>query len=671
MVFRKRQSAGAAADLPTKDIDEEYGEGSDYFDPTSVSGESSDDGTNSALNKEARGAIRDSDMELELMRDIVMRIREDPIYASTIYADCPRLQHKLDERPDLRPVFEDPDLVRINFEQVFREAGGKLPEDEEEEKKKACWRKCLARVVNHPLFKVLRFILLIKKLVGCVTGGGFALVKGCFQRMCCESICEAAGDQAIDGDFDAEGDAEAGVESVNPTNAANRVALNKVADYFEDPEVAEAMNELLENDPEGLEEAIENDPELKALRDSSPLCAELMSDPETMRILVDPDNLRALAECPDLIEADFADPHWEPTDVEQAGSGSDIIQAAGAAKDGVVVADGIAELAELAGDADINDAGLDVGDVDVDAEADADADGEGEEDGEEEEEEGMLEEYEMGEAEGPEAGDRDMANKSGGKGGGKGGNKSNNQQNNGGNRAGGFLAQVGAGITDLVAGEFVGATMGDFIPEGDDDFPMDDVDIDDDALDKAADDADDMADAAEDAAEAAESAALAMENANAIAGATDLILSDDVADNLDQLEDGMDQVEETQENQQDGKDDDKAQIAAAGAGAVACAVAPVGILGGENREADGEEGEEEEEEPKKKGRFGFIGGFASAISTAAKETVAGALLGEDLGELIVEKQEEEAEEEDDEKAGKAEKEHDEPKKKKGLFGRNK
>ena len=72
---------------------------------------------------------------------------------------------------------------------------------------------------------------------------------------------------------------------------------------MEDPDVQDRMNELLEmNDPDALEEAVENDPELRALRDSNPLCAELMTDPDTMRILVEPDNLRALGQCPDLID---------------------------------------------------------------------------------------------------------------------------------------------------------------------------------------------------------------------------------------------------------------------------------------------------------------------------------------------------------------------------------
>jgi hypothetical protein len=62
------------------------------------------------------------------------------------------------------------------------------------------------------------------------------------------------------------------------------------------------MQTILHADPDKIDELIEADSELRALRDSGPLCAELMSSPDTMKILVDPDNLRALAEAPQLIE---------------------------------------------------------------------------------------------------------------------------------------------------------------------------------------------------------------------------------------------------------------------------------------------------------------------------------------------------------------------------------
>jgi len=105
---------------------------------------------------------------LDLMLEIILQIREDEDYAKTVYQDCPRLQHLLDQNPDLRPIFEDPLLVRINFEQVYQKAGGVLPEDEPSKFKKVI--KC---IVTHPLFKVFRFLLLLKKLYNCIMGGEY------------------------------------------------------------------------------------------------------------------------------------------------------------------------------------------------------------------------------------------------------------------------------------------------------------------------------------------------------------------------------------------------------------------------------------------------------------------------------------------------------------------
>ena len=86
---------------------------------------------------------------------------------------------------------------------------------------------------------------------------------------------------------------------------------------FPDPDIQAKMQDILESDPDKLAEAIEADPELRALRDSNPLCAELMKEPETMKILTEPDNLRAFADAPELIEQDFANPDWSPPDVEE------------------------------------------------------------------------------------------------------------------------------------------------------------------------------------------------------------------------------------------------------------------------------------------------------------------------------------------------------------------
>jgi hypothetical protein len=49
---------------------------------------------------------------LEIMLEIVMIIRNDAAFAKSIYANCPRLQHLLDMTPEIRPIFEDPALVR-------------------------------------------------------------------------------------------------------------------------------------------------------------------------------------------------------------------------------------------------------------------------------------------------------------------------------------------------------------------------------------------------------------------------------------------------------------------------------------------------------------------------------------------------------------------------------
>ena len=244
------------------------------------------------LQEQVQEVMKDN---LTLMREVVMKIREDPEFASNIYVNCPRLQHLLDQYPDLRPIFEDPKLIRINFEQVYRDAGGVLPEDLEKKKTWLVW------IVSSPFFMVLRVLLYIKKLISCILGSGVALIQGTFSACCFEDALEEV-------DLD---DADPNEDS-DPT----KDALNRAADHMEDPEVQERMQALLE-DPDNLQEAIENDEELRALRDSNPLCEELMSDPETMRVLTDPDNLRALGECPQLIEADFIDPDgFNPSDIE-------------------------------------------------------------------------------------------------------------------------------------------------------------------------------------------------------------------------------------------------------------------------------------------------------------------------------------------------------------------
>jgi hypothetical protein len=261
---------------------------------------------------------------LDLMYEVCMRIREDKEYAKSIYANCPRLQHLLDQHPDLRPVFEEPNLVRINFEDVYRKAGGdRLPEDRPNRVK-----KILVCIVRHPLFRVLRIVIMVKKIATCITGGGFAAVRSWVTGCLCASSATAEALPTTIGGADPTEDPtgwtqqyesspeDVGMGEGNPANLANKEALYRAADYMEQNE--EQMQKLLTCDPDQFADMVEQDPELRALRDSNPLCYELMSDQSTMTILADPDNLRALAECPDLIEADFSDPNWEPPPITDA-----------------------------------------------------------------------------------------------------------------------------------------------------------------------------------------------------------------------------------------------------------------------------------------------------------------------------------------------------------------
>ena len=237
---------------------------------------------------------------LELMLEIILKVREDEEFAKTIYEDCPRLQALLDQNPDLRPIFEDPQFVRINFEQVYRNAGGVLPEDQPNVYYKA-FKDGLRTVTKHPLFRVFRFLLLIKKMYTFLIDGSLNIFKQLYVSLFGIGALDAFNN--LDGLLD-------GPNDIHKQN------LFQAAEHMENPAVQEQMATLLESSPEDLDEAIEQDPELLALRDSNPLCAELMSDPSTLRILLDPDNLRALAECPDLIIADFADPDWMPPHIE-------------------------------------------------------------------------------------------------------------------------------------------------------------------------------------------------------------------------------------------------------------------------------------------------------------------------------------------------------------------
>ena len=645
----------------TSDGDESLGK-SDKSD-TSMT----DDNT-TQLQEQAQEVMKDN---LELMKEVVLHLREDDQFASTIYADCPRLQHLLEKHPDLRPIFEDPKLVRINFEQVYKDAGGVLPEDE---KKPSRLRKCISTVVNHPLFKVLKLILFIKKIFSCITGGGIGLLKNCFRGAlggwCMEDVADAIADEA--------GDAADGLD--NNHNAANKAALNQAADHMEDPEVQERMHEILnERDPDALQDAIDRDPELRALRDSNPLCAELMQDPDTMRILTEPDNLRALGDCPDLIEQDFANPDWTPDDIE-TGSGElrgiDTIEE-GDFEDGDVDEEDIeVDLESQNGDQQGSGNQLELenadeeggmeqpelekqqsvdqqrGSYNVDADEGGGGGGGGIEDFEmgdaEEPDAAAFDDFEMGDAEDPEG--RGGAAQGGG---GKGGNKSKQQTNQKQNRGGGFMSSLAAGMTDFIAAEMVGVSVSEIMGGSE--------------LD-AIDDVDQAAEAVETAGTSAEDAATGLA---AAAEAAEGLMEEDFVDNLDNLEDGMDEFEDAYDNAQESEQQDRSAAANAAATGAAVGAVEGGILVAGVDDTKKKEGQverdveasiqeidtevaEDGDEPKRKGRFKWVGNMAAALSTAAKEQVASALLGDDFGEMVVEKMEEDDEDKDEEKADGAE-----------------
>ena len=359
------------------------------------------------------------------------------------------------------------------------------------------------------------------------------------------------------------------------------------------------MQGILEQDPDHLAEAIENDPELRALRDSSPICAELMSEPETMRILVDPDNLRALGDCPDLVQQDFANPNWTPPDVDSVpfddGDVADQQQTGVTSVDPDVTTDaapGEDEMALMAeyepGEVEeVPDADLtDVSGTDEDEEAillEEPAAEEG----------NILDEYEKGEV----SDDKASARKVG---------ASKKDENRKTGERGTFFREVAMGIGDLLAAELVGVTASEIMGGGDDE------------LDQLAQQAEDNAASG---ADHAETAAVSLQSA------AELAASDDVAG---KLEETMDNLEQTTEESQVASDRSErggtATAAAAGHG-------------------------ELPENTANKGKFAVIGSaigyFAASVSSAAKETMLAQVLGDDLAAELVEKLEEEDEEEDD------------------------
>jgi hypothetical protein len=602
---------------------------------------------------------------LDLMLEIIMKVREDEDFAKSIYADCPRLQHLLDQHPDLRPIFEDPNLVRINFEQVYRNAGGVLPED-----KPSQYMKIVKCIVNHPLFKVFKFLLLIKKIYKFFVGGGYSMIRNCFMSLFAADSLHGA---LPDGDVP-----DVDVDGGSLDNQVHQEALYKAADHMSDPAVQEQMSQLLEMDPDQLEEAIEQDPDLSALRQLNPLCAELMNDPSTLKILVDPDNLRALGDCPDLIQADFASPDWNPPDLESY----DFDDATGgqAGTESFFDADGDFD-ADVDADGDV-DTDVDAdGNVDTDVDADGDVDtgvegeeGEGEEQQQpsQQQQSSFMDEYERGD-------DTQAANKQQQKSR-QNDNKKNDEQGGGG---GGYFSTYGTGLLNYVAAQTVGTTFSDLMG-GTDDFGLDGLD------DQAAQAADSAAASADTASSFADRAQQTVDNAQSFSATAstvgDLAASDAFTSNLEST---MDNVEEAADcNEEQDREQAMASgaatglaIGAAGMGAVGIGAAGVGaasMVRGTSRSAgDDDEEEEEREDRPMKGKLGrlsrAIGGTLAAFGTATKEYAVTAVVGADLAKEILDKMDENKKEDEngDEKEGKDKENMEEQDSQRNFFGRRK
>ena len=217
-------------------------------------------------------------------------------------------------------------------------------------------------------------------------------------------------------------------------------ACNAAAEHFDDPAVAEEMDRLLEENPDNLDEIVENDETLRNLRDSDPIAAELMRDPETFKVITDGDNLRAMGELTQAMEGDFVN------GLDGGGGGVD---AAANAMDALDAADAVgnaADAADAAGDAGDAFENADYEEPDLDEEGD-------EEGGAAQDAEEYLQDAEM------EDDDMKKSSRRGQRGKGK------NQRNRAGEAAQGAKGILGAGIS-AVAGGFLGDAMGDMMDFG-------------------------------------------------------------------------------------------------------------------------------------------------------------------------------------------------------------
>lgn len=232
---------------------------------------------------------------------------------------------------------------------------------------------------------------------------------------------------------------EGDIEPPSGDAALTADACNAAAEHFDDPAVAEEIDRLLEENPDNLDEIVENDETLRNLRDSDPIAAELMRDPETFKVITDGDNLRAMGELTQAMEGDFVNGLDGGGGVDAAANAMDALDAADAVGDA-------ADAADVAGDAGDAFETADYEEPDLDEEGDEE--GDAAQDAEE-----YLQDAEM------EDDDMKKTSRRGQRGKGK------NQRNRAGEAVQGAKGILGAGIS-AVAGGFLGDAMGDMMDFG-------------------------------------------------------------------------------------------------------------------------------------------------------------------------------------------------------------
>mmetsp|Transcript_16976 Transcript_16976/g.36955 ORF Transcript_16976/g.36955 Transcript_16976/m.36955 type:complete len:638 (-) Transcript_16976:939-2852(-) len=567
----------------------------------------------------------------DAMHDLMQKIRSDPNYITQLYKDCPGMRRVLDEHPDLKKIFENPDIMKQSFEAVYVKNGGEPePQPDEDDsdyesdtdeddyessyggsnrgkssyndgkslatedfddddtlarQKKALKKKRAAEKAAKDPTKAAQ---VLSKLAG---ARGIVIIAMSF--MSPFKIVRKLGEVFFEGDIEPPtGDAAIAAD-----------ACNAAAEHFDDPAVAEEMDRLLEENPDNLDEIVENDEALRNLRDSDPIAAELMRDPETFKVITDGDNLRAMGELTQAMEGDFASGLEGGADA--AGSGAD---AAVTALDAADAAGNVADAADAADAFDAPDA-PDADEPDLDDERN---EGE-EEEGDNYVQDGVEDKMEDKKASRKSARGKGQKNRSG----------------DAAKGAGGLMGAIGA----AAAGGILGDAMGDMIP----DFGG----------------AEDLAGAGEEMGGLEDAAAL-----EDVGGDAELL---DAADAAEAADDGL-------------TTEQLGMMAAAGGGAAAVgAVGGAYVLsrngkGGEEGtrgqpggEGDGEEGEDgdadrEEGDDNKKGMFGklksHVGNAAAFVKDTAKETLITNVLGDDVGEAMLDAQEDLQEEMEKDDEGK-------------------